>query len=87
MACEICGRGACTRSFHSLREQEDFDNPQQIEEIAALESRVRELEGENALMREAIEKAIEHLDPASVECYRAHEFFSDELRAALKGEG
>ena len=26
MACEICGRGACTRSFHSLEEQNNFDN-------------------------------------------------------------
>lgn len=26
MSCEICGRGACTRSFHSLEAQEAFDN-------------------------------------------------------------
>jgi len=26
MACEICKRGACTRSFHSLQDQDDFDN-------------------------------------------------------------
>ena len=26
MSCEICGRSACTRSFHSLEEQENFDN-------------------------------------------------------------
>lgn len=26
MACQICGRSACCRSFHSLEEQEDFDN-------------------------------------------------------------
>lgn len=26
MACEICGRNSCTRSFHSLEEQEAFDN-------------------------------------------------------------
>jgi len=25
MACEICGRTSCTRSFHSLEEQERFD--------------------------------------------------------------
>lgn len=25
MACEICGRSNCTRSFHSLEEQESFD--------------------------------------------------------------
>ena len=26
MACEICGRNSCTRSFHSVEEQEAFDN-------------------------------------------------------------
>lgn len=26
MSCQICGRGACTESFHSLKEQEDFEN-------------------------------------------------------------
>lgn len=26
MSCELCGRGSCTRSFHSLHDQEDFDN-------------------------------------------------------------
>lgn len=25
MSCEICNRGACTRSFHSISEQEEFD--------------------------------------------------------------
>lgn len=25
MACEICGRNSCTRSFHSIDEQNDFD--------------------------------------------------------------
>ena len=26
MSCEICGRNNCTRSFHSIEEQENFDN-------------------------------------------------------------
>ena len=26
MSCEICGRGNCTRSFHSLEDQNSFDN-------------------------------------------------------------
>ena len=25
MACEICGRSNCTKSFHSLESQKDFD--------------------------------------------------------------
>ena len=31
MACEICGRNACTKSFHSLREQEEFDNVKKMD--------------------------------------------------------
>lgn len=26
MSCEICGRNNCVKSFHSLEEQEKFDN-------------------------------------------------------------
>ncbi len=26
MGCEICGRGSCTRSFHSIEEQNSFDD-------------------------------------------------------------
>lgn len=33
MGCEICGRGACTRSFHSLEEQEEFDRVNKTDEI------------------------------------------------------
>jgi len=25
MSCEICGKSSCTRSFHSLEEQDNFD--------------------------------------------------------------
>jgi putative component of toxin-antitoxin plasmid stabilization module len=25
MGCEICGRNSCTKSFHSIEEQEHFD--------------------------------------------------------------
>lgn len=26
MPCEICGRNSCTKSFHSIEEQRDFDD-------------------------------------------------------------
>lgn len=26
MSCEICGKSSCTRSFHSLESQEEFDD-------------------------------------------------------------
>ncbi len=32
MSCEICGRGSCTRSFHSLEAQEEFDNETETEQ-------------------------------------------------------
>lgn len=40
MACEICGRSDCTRCFHSIEEQERFDE-EQIEEGSKLESEAR----------------------------------------------
>ena len=33
MSCEICGRNACTRIFHSLEEQEEFDRLNQTGRI------------------------------------------------------
>lgn len=33
MGCEICGRGACTRSFHTLQDQEEFDQVNKTDEI------------------------------------------------------
>ena len=30
MACEICGRSSCTRSFHSLEAQREFDERQEM---------------------------------------------------------
>jgi hypothetical protein len=33
MGCEICGRGSCTRSFHSLEEQDEFDRENKTDEI------------------------------------------------------
>ncbi len=40
MSCEICKKGACTRSFHSLEVQEDFDEKRGDEEdLELLESK------------------------------------------------
>lgn len=58
MACEICGRGSCTRSFHSLEAQERHDaiqkaDPEEMfDRIAALER-----ERQQAARKE---KTIEH---------------------------
>ena len=51
MGCEICGRGACTRSFHSLEEQEEFDRVNKTDEIkerlkSIIERQVNRLKGD-----------------------------------------
>ena len=51
MGCEICGRGACTRSFHSLEEQEEFDRINKTDEIKErlkniIERQVNRLKGD-----------------------------------------
>ena len=51
MGCEICERGACTRSFHSLEEQEEFDRVNKTDEIKErlrniIERQVNRLKGD-----------------------------------------
>lgn len=51
MGCEICGRGACARSFHSLEEQEEFDRVNKTDEIKErlrniIERQVNRLKGD-----------------------------------------
>ena len=51
MGCEICGRGACTRSFHALEEQEEFDRVNKTDEIKErlrniIERQVNRLKGD-----------------------------------------
>lgn len=51
MGCEICGRSACTRSFHSLEAQEEFDRVNKTGEIKErlkniIERQVNRLRGE-----------------------------------------
>ena len=51
MGCEICGRNSCTRSFHSLQEQEEFDSVNKTDEIkdrlkSIIERGVNKLKGD-----------------------------------------
>lgn len=56
MSCEICGRGACTRSFHSFEDQEEYDKRQEMSddvdtlrrEIQSLQKEIQELKAEIA---------------------------------------
>ena len=43
MSCEICGSGACTRSFHSLVEQDKFDDGASRVEDRVLETAITQL--------------------------------------------
>lgn len=50
MACEICGRGNCTSMFHSLEEQQIFeDTTSAFKEtlLNKIEARVNKLRGEH----------------------------------------
>ncbi len=51
MGCRICGRGACCKSFHSLEEQENYDNMYGGFElkIDELNDEIKKLEEENTL--------------------------------------
>jgi len=49
MSCEICGRSSCTRSFHSLEEQQNFDDiqdPIKDKLIDKIKYRVDRIDGE-----------------------------------------
>ena len=65
MTCEICGRGACTRSFHSLSDQERHDARHlfagDLEELEQLRATVARLEGELAATRADLETALNEM--------------------------
>jgi len=48
MACEICNRNNCSRSFHSIAEQEEYEEVHEhcIAKIERLEAKIEELERE-----------------------------------------
>ncbi len=51
MGCEICGRNSCTRIFHSLEEQDEFDRINKTDELkerlrSIISNRVNRLKGE-----------------------------------------
>lgn len=73
MGCEICGRNACAKSFHSLEEQSEFDKENKTDE---LKSRIRDIATRklNRIKGEEIEgvyfvrlqEAIEAIDDATI---------------------
>ena len=47
MACEICGRSSCCKSFHSIEEQDSFDNIADNVKSRMINSLVRKIGGLN----------------------------------------
>lgn len=64
MSCEICGRGACVRSFHSIEAQERFEAKQAMsddvddlrEEIIDMKSRIADDDSQLATLRAEVER-------------------------------
>ena len=61
MACEICGRSSCTRSFHSIEEQNDFDDRQLMSsDVDELRCEIQSLEEEkDNIYRESVEECVQ----------------------------
>lgn len=57
MSCDICGRGSCCNSFHSLEEQERY------EKVIAAFDRARELRDEvrHAIIEETANQLVEEV--------------------------
>lgn len=56
MSCEICGRGACTRSFHSLEDQDRFDARQEMsDDVGVLRELLQEAQEEIAALKRETE--------------------------------
>lgn len=56
MSCEICNRSSCSRSFHSIEEQEDFDRtPDELIEL--MEARIDKLESMLDIAWDAVTEA------------------------------
>lgn len=58
MSCEICGRGSCTRSFHSIEAQEEFDERQSMsDDVGTLREELQSARAELAALRIRAEQA------------------------------
>ena len=58
MACQICGRNSCTRSFHSLEDQERFDEKQTMSsDVDDLRDEILNLKEEISNLKNSIQKS------------------------------
>lgn len=59
MSCEICGRGSCTRSFHSIEAQEEFDERQSMsDDVGTLREELQSARAELAALRAERDKLL-----------------------------
>lgn len=60
MVCKICGRAACTESFHSFQEQEEFDMKERgyvpSDQLTDADERIASLEQERDQLRAEVER-------------------------------
>lgn len=56
MSCEICGRNSCSYSFHSIGEQERYDEQfsKHEDKISDLKDRISQLEKENEILQKLL---------------------------------
>ena len=60
MSCKICGRNSCDESFHSIKEQEEFDryekklNKYNTRDLIEVLKELDLLRGENEILREVV---------------------------------
>ena len=64
MACEICGRASCMRSFHSIEDQERFDARKEMSsDVDELRSEIQDLKEDMTSVRnDAIEDVAKTFD-------------------------
>lgn len=57
MACPICKRYSCTISFHSIEEQERYDERKNMsDDVDVLRVQIQELKEENKILQAKIEE-------------------------------
>lgn len=56
MSCKICNRSGCTESFHSIREQEEYEAREYLkDEIEEYEEQITKLKEENKQLKEKLQ--------------------------------
>lgn len=58
MSCRICGRGACTESFHSIEDQERFEKREEMsDDINTLRRQLQDAQDEIEELKKKLEES------------------------------